>query len=57
MKFKALDTESGEVVYFDCIPCPHCGKWITKNMHHNYCEFCGSKLDWRMDDEHKLDKR
>ena len=32
MKFKALDTESGEVVYFDCALCPH-------------CEFGGGKLD------------
>jgi len=30
MKFKALDTETGEIRYYDCKPCSYCEKVAGK---------------------------
>ena len=44
-KVKAFDGED-KILTYDCYPCPNCGKWITANVNHKYCEWCGQKLDW-----------
>lgn len=44
-RVKAFDGEC-KVVTFRCYPCPECGKWIIDNENHQYCQWCGQKLDW-----------
>lgn len=43
---KAADLEDGTIYTYKCYPCPKCGKWLTFNTNHKYCEYCGIKLEW-----------
>lgn len=43
---KAFDGES-RVETYKCYPCPNCGKWITANENHKFCEWCGQALIWK----------
>jgi len=45
MKFKALDTETGEIRYYDCKPCFYCKKWLVSNPTYKYCQYCGKKIE------------
>lgn len=46
---KARDVETNEIMTYDCMRCPNCGKWLSQN--YKYCSYCGQKLDWEVDND------
>lgn len=41
-KYKAVDTETNEIYYYDASKCPKCDKWLTKIYKH--CPHCGQRI-------------
>lgn len=41
-KYKAVDTETNEIHYYDASKCPKCDKWLTKI--YKYCPHCGQRI-------------
>ena len=35
---------TGKVVTYRCAPCPACGRWLTVNPAHRYCDWCGQAV-------------